>query len=546
MKLLSRLMIAVIIGLMAIPVAATPVAAASVFELSEEEGYVGDTIRVTGESDYGYVYIYYEFYNEDMEDWDYLEAETGHLYGDPSDEYYLYNVEIVIPESCAGEHDILICYPNDPEDDIDSVTFTVQPSIEINKDEGAAGTTVEVSGEGWATDESEIEIRFYLTDPGTTHYDTSSYYEVVASESITVDDYGNWEDVTFTVPRASKGDHWIYAVGDKSAENNIASDGIKGVKFEVLPEISLGSVSGSPGDVVTVTGSGFAEDEDSIKIIFDGEDVTTGIEADENGLWEEDFTVPGDVPKGTYDVTAEGESTSEEDIEAVEFTVVPGIRINPISGHVGTSITVSGSAFPGNEQATVTYDGIDKGSVTANSEGVLPPVTFEATNTQATHVVEHPVVVTCGSTTVSVNFTMESEPPPVPEPIAPEAGSRSGFLGKQKVAFEWTSVTDPSGVTYDLQISKSEDFAETLVSITGLTEDSCVLSSEEALDYGTYYWRVKAIDGARNESNWSTADILKVDFLPLWASITIIALIVVLIGALVYLFVIRKRGDYYD
>jgi ABC-type branched-subunit amino acid transport system permease subunit len=140
---------------------------------------------------------------------------------------------------------------------------------------------------------------------------------------------------------------------------------------------------------------------------------------------------------------------------------------------------------------------------------------------------------------------MESTAPSKPTLALPANGSRMGIFRKQTPTFEWSVVTDDSGVSYNLEIGTDADFAKVLISKTGLTTTSYALTEAEALDYGTYYWRVKAIDGAQNDSGWSTAHSFKSGFLPLWAFITIVALIVVLIGILVYFFAIRRRS-YYD
>jgi len=105
-----------------------------------------------------------------------------------------------------------------------------------------------------------------------------------------------------------------------------------------------------------------------------------------------------------------------------------------------------------------------------------------------------------------------------------------------------------------LQISATPDFSQVLISKTGLIaqgsaiivsstgpEMSYTLTETEALPYGTYHWRVKAIDGALNDSGWSTANNFKAGLLPTWALIVIIVLAAVLIGALVYVLIIRDR-----
>ena len=555
MKLLSRLVIALVICLMAIPMMATPVEANPGFSLrnttsytglDRDEGYVGDEVRIYGSWDdsHGrYIYIYYELYGEDEEDWYYKKVTYDEH--DETDETYSFDYDLEIPESCKGKHDILICDDDDPDEDVDTLEFTIYPSIEIDEEEGSAGTEVEVTGFSWDDDESEIEIRFYLEDPDDD-YDDDDLYEVVwpvegESGDIEVDDYGSWEDVTFEVPHASKGDHWIYAVGDES--DDIEDDNIKGVEFEVLPGISLDKESGGFGETITVTGSGFEEDEEDIEILFDNKKVAGDIEADDDGIWEATFEVP-EAAKGKYDVTAEGEDTDKEDIEEVEFEVVPGLVLSPTEGHVGTSLTISGGGFLANKSVTITYDGVTKGSATTNSKGSFSGISFEATHTQTTHTVEHPVVATYDTTTLSTKFIMESLAPAKPTLSSPVNASRVGLFGKQTATFTWSAVTDDSGVSYNLQIGTSADFAQVLISKTGLTEVTYTLAGAEALDYGSYYWRVKAIDGAQNASDWTTAYSFKSALLPLWSFIAIVALIVVLIGALVFVFGIRRRGGY--
>ncbi|MDH5781499.1 MAG: hypothetical protein OEZ07_02890, partial [Dehalococcoidia bacterium] len=167
-----------------------------------------------------------------------------------------------------------------------------------------------------------------------------------------------------------------------------------------------------------------------------------------------------------------------------------------------------------------------------------------ATHTQTTHTVEHPVVATYDTTTLSTKFTMESVAPAKPTLSSPVNASRVGLFRKQTATFTWSAVTDDSGVSYNLQIGTSADLAQVLISKGGLSEASYTLTGAEALSYGTYYWRVKAIDGAQNDSGWTSAYSFKSGLLPLWAFIAIVALIMVLIGALVFVFGIRRRGGY--
>ena len=72
----------------------------------------------------------------------------------------------------------------------------------------------------------------------------------------------------------------------------------------------------------------------------------------------------------------------------------------------------------------------------------------------------------------------------------------------------WQDVTDPSGITYTLQIAKDATFNILVLQKDGLKQSEYTLTSQEVLGNVSqntpYYWRVKAIDGANNQSDWST------------------------------------------
>ena len=552
MKLLSRLLIALVICLIAIPTLVSPVQAAGTFrisggDVSADEGHVGDEVRIYGNwagSHGSYIYIYYELFGEDEEDWYYKKIRYDEF--DDVEDRYTFDYDFTIPESYSGEHEILICDDDDPDDDVDTLEFTVYPYIEIDEDDGPAGTTVKVSGKGWDEDESEVDIRFYLEDPDEDEYDDDDLYVVAATSAIEIDDdpdnQGTWkEEVAFEVPPASKGKHWVYAVGDEN--DDIADDNIIGAEFEITPGISIDPTSGSPGGTITISGSGFVKSESGIKVLFDGESVASGISADSDGLWDKSFEIP-QAAKGEYDITAEGKKTKKADIDEISFEVVPSIALSPTQGHVGTSLTVSGGGLPAGESVTVTYDGVSKGSSLTGSDGSLSGISFEATHTQSTHTADHNVVATYDTTTVTRTFVMESDAPAKPTLSSPASGIRIGVFRKQTPTFSWSAVTDDSGVTYNLEIGTTANFAQVLISRTGLTDTSYTLAQAEALDYGTYYWRVKAIDGAQNDNGWTSAYSFKSGLLPFWAFIAIVALAAVLIAVVIYILV-RRRGTFY-
>jgi hypothetical protein len=126
---------------------------------------------------------------------------------------------------------------------------------------------------------------------------------------------------------------------------------------------------------------------------------------------------------------------------------------------------------------------------------------------------------------------MDGNPPPAPVLLEPQPGIRA----KAEPALSWSPVSDPSGVTYVLQIANNPGFSAIVLEKTGLATTGYTLSKAEKLKPtpkdGAYYWRVKAIDGASNEGGWSNAQSFLVGSpFPAWALWTLIGL-----GALIVL-----------
>lgn len=93
----------------------------------------------------------------------------------------------------------------------------------------------------------------------------------------------------------------------------------------------------------------------------------------------------------------------------------------------------------------------------------------------------------------------DTTPPPTPSLVAPANGSQ---ITNTTPTLDWTDVTDPSGVTYTVQVSVDENFGSYVVNQANLTSSQFTVTTP--LNYNTvYYWRVKAVDGAGNESSWS-------------------------------------------
>jgi len=86
-----------------------------------------------------------------------------------------------------------------------------------------------------------------------------------------------------------------------------------------------------------------------------------------------------------------------------------------------------------------------------------------------------------------------------PSLILPE---NNAVLIDNTPTFEWTSVSDPSGVTYQIQIDDNIDFSSPVYAV-GLADNTHTLPDENSLAIGTYYWHVRAKDGVGNVGEWS-------------------------------------------
>ena len=528
--MLPRLVIVLIVCLVAMALPAAPAQAdgaeITIFPIS---GVPGDEITVRGYnftlSKNYYVDIYYDVNgngNWTEEEWviDVRTEDNGS-----------FEVTFVIPESYKGVHAVRA--KETTSGSTAEADFTVKPALTVIPVEGPVGTNVTVQGHGFAKNETRIELSYYLNSTNSKPI----------PGNITANATGNWEK-SFQIPVSAMGSHKIDAQG---ASSSLAQ--VRDVFFEVTPGISLDKSSGTVGENITMTGSGFYANDRYIKILFAGKEVNAEIrvDADDQGHWSKSFEVP-DMPKGTYNVTAYGESTPKAAISAPSFKIEPGIALSPNEGHVGTDLSVTGGGFAANKNVDIMYDGSQKATATTNDKGG-----FEASFLvpESQHGGRQVTAGDAAGNNATAIFTMESVPPPVPELKSPADGSRVGFIGKVRPTFNWSAVPDDSGVYYSLQIATSKnvtttgEFVNPIVSIPNIVATNYTLNATEALPYSTYYWIVQAVDRAGNTGNWTAVRSFGAGVLPLWAFIVIIVAIVMLILTLVYFFVIRRRIRYY-
>jgi hypothetical protein len=96
--------------------------------------------------------------------------------------------------------------------------------------------------------------------------------------------------------------------------------------------------------------------------------------------------------------------------------------------------------------------------------------------------------------------TLDTTAPPKPSLQSPANGEKTSDTTP---TFDWSDVSDPSGANYSLQMDDNADFSSPIISKEELAQSTYTLAEGEALSKGTYYWRVKAVDGAGNTAGWT-------------------------------------------
>jgi hypothetical protein len=305
--------------------------------------------------------------------------------------------------------------------------------------------------------------------------------------------------VEFNVPERPGKRHIIIADdGNDTAQAN----------FTILPDIALSPSSGRIGDRADITGTGFKENN-KITIRFNGEHAGTTA-TDANGSFADSFIIPA-YSSGNYPVMA----TDDVNSVTTTFTVTVSVSLEPKDGYVGMPVTLSGTGFTG--PVTVNYDDLAIATVTADHDGNFA-VTFDIPPSTHGH---HTITTSDALNTVEAVFTMEADPPRAPSLLSPENGSRQG----SQPILSWQPVTDPSGVTYTLEIATDSSFSNIVLQKSGLSEPTYSVVATEKLEAAgreaPYYWRVRAVDWASNASEWSTTVTFCVWVFPLWAILVI-------------------------
>ena len=369
--------------------------------------------------------------------------------------------------------------------------FIVLPmEIILNKWGGTVGTTVKAFCKGFYAGQ-KVSVQYYSTVDNREEVATAT-----ASD-------GGECTVDFTIPVSATGVHQIIATNENG---DLAQ-----VDFEIVPSLSINPPNGVVGDKVVVSGSGFPSNSE-VSVALNGEKVAYA-QVYEKGNFDAIFNVPA-IKSGTYTLEIEDSSRTKR---WIDFTVDSRISLSKSNGEVGTKITITGTGFEGGGIIIFKYDTTEISWTVANESGSFS----YAINVPASIAGSHFITVTDGFNTKQAVFSIESEPPAVPNPLTPKSDTRV----EAKVPFDWESVYDPSEpILYTLQISRDDSFFNPLLVKKDLSQSQYVLTSQEALRpnrrFTHYYWRVRATDAASNIGDWSDPVPFQVEptnTLPQWA-----------------------------
>jgi len=294
---------------------------------------------------------------------------------------------------------------------------------------------------------------------------------------------------SFTIPEASYGTNYLQFRRAQRPEDPY------GFIFNVRSDVKTSPSPTSPGSTVTVNGTGFPAGDD-IKLSFDGKATDIEITTSSKGSFTADFTVT-DTIAGSHSFEAAAKSTTLAKATA-SFEVVPGISLEPEFPGIGQEVTITGHGFAASSLVTIEYDDIAIADSPTTDEAGNFTHTFKVPETSES---THSVVASDGAgNKATFGMPLEGAAPPAPATISPTA-QRFGWLGSKLVLFKWTEVADPSGITYILEIADNLNFFPLAPGMrkAGLTQPTCLVNVEP----GTHYWRVKAVDGAGNESAWT-------------------------------------------
>jgi len=348
-----------------------------------------------------------------------------------------------------------------------STSSVYAASITLDPSSGTVGTLISVSGEGFSGSFATI------------HWDNQ-----IIAKDVPISESGKLNHA-LEVPLTYKGEHTILISDDSNWTASTAS-----IAFTVLPHIRIFPRMGQAWTITTIIGNGFASDEKGIIITWDGSTTSNApIRADRLGKWSTHFNIPS-AEKGDHFIGAFGNITESPEVVPVSFILTPLIKVKPLSGPVGTEITIDGIGFRISEDGiTITYDNeMIKYNLVSGTDGSWSTTLNIPPSTQG----HHTIGVYGSSFTprgVVPSITFEVIPHIKLDPASGNKGTQTtitgtGFSKDETITLSLDTITlNKSGIVTDntgsftatLEVPQSKN-KELLINATGSSDNSAEAS----------------------------------------------------------------------
>ncbi len=376
---------------------------------------------------------------------------------------------ITIPTLSSGDHILKV---SDSTGYFDTKILNSSSLVTLTPASGKVGTEVNVEGIGFGA-QRNIEITFNGT--------------VLEITPTVITDTAGKFTAKITIPETPAGTY-----------NLVVNDGTGTATktFVTVPSISTPDSDNLPaGTQVNLTGHGFfPEYVVTIKV----GSITIGTpKADANGSFETKIVIPSSASGSRQLQASDGTNQA-----TLNITVTAGSQISPNTGYIGDDVILTGGGFTPESTIVINFDNTPLGTAKTDSTGSFTVSLKIPVGNSG----DHKMSITDGAITREVTLSIQSSQPAAPSVAYPESNAKA----KQPVSFQWNPVTSPNNpVKYELQISQDASFSAILIDKKDLTESYVTLTSEEKLKAvsadNPYYWRVRAVDGAGDISDWSTA-----------------------------------------
>jgi len=213
-----------------------------------------------------------------------------------------WQADVVVPSVQGGGYVIDASGPLTKAADVPEVSFTMGARVLVEPTSARVGDTITVSGDGFASGETGIRVTF----------------DGQVQATVTARANGNWES-SFGLPVSAYGSHTISASGDVTTGASTATVSTQAKIETISPS------QGSPGDSVSVSGSGFSSNQ-GLTVSVGGVTAPGNWQSSSNGNAVIAFQVPKGSVEGrqTLAVSNAGGATAQD-----YFTVTEKILPTP-------------------------------------------------------------------------------------------------------------------------------------------------------------------------------------------------------------------------